>query len=64
MLQILTVNSICSFGQCNSIWGGWYHPPPKISENTERMTLKFLPDVKLGKEARNQKKISDFVPPH
>ena len=29
---------------------------PKISETTERMTMKFLPDVKLSKEARNQKK--------
>ena len=33
--------------------GGWYHPP-KISETTGPMTMKFLPDVKLNKEARNQ----------
>ena len=30
--------------------------PPKISETTGGMTMKFLPDVKLGKEAQNQKK--------
>ena len=26
----------------------WYHPPPKISETTGRITMKFLPDVKLS----------------
>ena len=36
--------------------GGGTTPPPKISVTTERMTMKFLPDVKLSEEARNQKK--------
>ena len=31
--------------------------PPKISETTGPMTMKFLPDAKLSGEARNQKKI-------
>ena len=31
--------------------------PPKIAESTGPMTMKFLLDVKLNKEARNQKKI-------
>ena len=30
---------------------------PKISETTERLAMKFLPDVKLSKEARIKKKI-------
>ena len=34
--------------------GGWCHPP-KISETTGPMTMKFLPDVKLSREARKQK---------
>ena len=38
----------------DSIWG-WYHPP-KTSETTGPMAMKFLPDVKLSVEARNQKK--------
>ena len=50
----LTVNSICSFWQWTGIWGVWYHPP-KILETTERMTLKFLPDVNYNEEARNLK---------
>ena len=29
--------------------------PPKISETTGRITMEFLPDVKLSEEARNQK---------
>ena len=44
---LLTVNSICYFWQCNSIW--------KISETTGPMTMKFLSDVKLSEGARNQK---------
>ena len=32
-------------------------PPPKFLEATGHMTMKFLPDVMLNKEARNQKKI-------
>ena len=44
----LTVNSICSFWQLNSIWGDGTTPTPKISETTGRMTMKFLPDVKLS----------------
>ena len=48
---LLTINSICSFWQLTGIWGGG---TTKISETTERMTMKFLPDVKLSKEARNQ----------
>ena len=35
--------------------GGWFHPP-KISGTTKVMTMKFLPDVSVYKEARNQKK--------
>ena len=31
--------------------GGWYHPP-KISETTERMIIKFLQDVKFNEEAQ------------
>ena len=50
----LTVNSICSLWQLTGIWG--CYRPPKISETTGRMTMKFLPDVKLSQEARNQKK--------
>ena len=34
---------------------GWYHPP-KISGTTKGMTMKFLPDVGIHKEARNQEK--------
>ena len=29
--------------------------PPKISGTTKGMTMKFLPDVDVYKEARNQK---------
>ena len=52
------VDTICSF-LLTGIWGaggvwGWYQPP-KIPENTGRMTMKFLPDVKLSEEVRNQK---------
>ena len=39
----------------SEISGGWYHPPPKITETTGHMTMKFLPDVKLSGEARDQK---------
>ena len=42
---LLTINSICSFWQLTGIWGGG---TTKISETTERMTMKFLPDVKQG----------------
>ena len=31
--------------------------PPKISGTTNGMAMKFLPDVGIHKEARNQKKI-------
>ena len=34
--------------------GRWYHPP-KISETTGHKTMKSLPDIKLDREARNQK---------
>ena len=34
--------------------GGWFHPP-EISGTTKGMTMKFLPDVGVYKEARNQK---------
>ena len=34
--------------------GVWFHPP-KISGTTKGMTMKFLPDVGVYKEARNQK---------
>ena len=37
--------------------GGVVPPPPKISGTTYRMTMKFLPDVGIDKETRNQKKI-------
>ena len=37
--------------------GGWFHPPPKISGTTKGMTMKFLPDVGIHKEARNQRNI-------
>ena len=50
-----TVNSICSFWQWNSIWGGGT-TPPEISETTGRVNMKVLADVKLSEEARNQKK--------
>ena len=30
-------------------------PPPKISQTTRRMAMKFSPDVKLSEEAGNQK---------
>ena len=32
--------------------------PPKISEIAGRMTMKFLPDLKLNEEVGNQKKMS------
>jgi len=48
---IITANGMCYFRQLNGIWGA---PPPKISETTEPMTMKLLPDFKLNKEARNQ----------
>ena len=35
--------------------GGGGTTPPEISETTRRMTMKFLPHVKLSKEARNPK---------
>ena len=34
--------------------GGWFQPP-KISGTTKGMTMKFLPDVSIHYEARNQK---------
>ena len=36
--------------------GGGVPAPPKISGTTKGMTMKFLPDVGIHKEARNQKK--------
>ena len=36
--------------------GGVVPPPPKISGTTKGMTMKFLPDVGIHYEARNQKK--------
>ena len=36
--------------------GGWFQPP-NISGTIKGMTMKFLPDVGIRKEARNQKKI-------
>ena len=47
----------------NGIWGRWVHPPPKISGTTKGMTMKFLPDVGIHKEARNQKKNFDLTGP-
>ena len=35
--------------------GGGGSTPPKISGTTKGMTMKFLPDVGIHKEARNQK---------
>ena len=53
-LCLLTVNGICLFWQLNGIWGV-VPPPPKNSGTTKGMTMKFLPDVGIHKEARNQK---------
>ena len=36
--------------------GGGGSTPPKISGTTKGMTMKFLPDVGIHKEAQNQKK--------
>ena len=36
--------------------GGWFYPP-EISGTTKGMTIKFLADVGIYKEARNQKEI-------
>ena len=36
---------------------GEMKPPPKISETTESMTMKFLPDAKSHGDSRNPKKI-------
>ena len=33
--------------------------PPKISESTGRITMKFLPDIKLYEEVQILKKIFD-----
>ena len=38
-----------------SVGGG--PPLPKISGTTKGMTMKFLPDVGVYREARNQKKV-------
>ena len=35
--------------------GGCGSTPPEISGTTKGMTMKFLPDVGVYKEARNQK---------
>ena len=35
---------------------GW-SPYSKILETTERVTMEFLPDIMLNREARNQKEI-------
>ena len=36
--------------------GGWKHPP-KVSETTKGVILKFLPDFGPSKEAQNKKKL-------
>ena len=54
---VLTVSSNCFFWQLPGIRGWWYHPR-KISKTTGRMTMTFLPDIRLNEEARNQKKIN------
>ena len=41
--------------------GGGTTPPPKISETTGCMIMKFLPDVKLSGEARNQKNFFEIT---
>ena len=51
----LTVNSICSFRQLTGIWGWGVVTPPKISKITGRMTMKFLPDVKLRRHEIRKK---------
>ena len=53
----LTVNIICPFWQLNSIWGegGGKPTPSMISGTAGQMTMKFLPDVKYYREARNPK---------
>ena len=45
----------------SEILGGGGTTPPEISETTENMTMKFLPDVKLSEEARNQKKQDKYT---
>ena len=49
---LLTVNGICLFRQINGI------NPPKNSETTKVVTMQFLPDVGIYKEAQNQKKLT------
>ena len=41
------------FDSAPTFGGGVPPPPPKISETTRPMTMKFLPDIKLGEEAHN-----------
>ena len=40
--------------------GVWFHPP-KISGTTKGMTMKFLPDVKLIREARTHFHLSSWI---
>ena len=47
------VNSICFFWQLSGIWGRGGRTNPKISKITGGMIMKFLPDVKRNKDARN-----------
>ena len=37
--------------------GGGWKQPPKTSETTKSITMKFLPDIGIDKEAQNQNKI-------
>ena len=43
------------FRQLNDIWG--IKTTPKISQISQGMTMKFLPDVGIYKEAQNQKNV-------
>ena len=45
--------------QLNDIWG--LASPPEVSGTTKGMTMKFLPDVGILKEARNKKKRFDIT---
>ena len=54
-IRVVIFYGICSFLPLTGIWGV-ENQPPESSDTTKHMTMKFLPDAKLSKEAGNQKK--------
>ena len=48
------VNGICLFSELDGNWRVKINPP-SISGTTKGMTMKFLPNVDIHKDARNKK---------